>query len=368
MVKSEQAEMSGSQLLQGLGLDQELYQALVEDVRQYGETRSKIIEAAKGWLRLATATESGEVLFGVPSFVIGDDETCYSFVSEDGIAVPLPYGYELDDEDIDLPDDASIFTTLGPAGCGLIRLIPVSKAFSIPDEDAFALERQLVNELEKFEFEGLTYRDDIYRDAESGELYTGHAVLHWPDGSLRKKASLIDGKFNGNLTWWYENGQKELEGNYVESLRHGVHRAWHDNGQLMSQGESIHGQRQGSWYWWHDNGQLAEETVYIDDEPLKKSTFWYPSGAKKLTTSYRDGLEHGTQTTWFENGQRNTALELKNGVQNGVLTFWHENGVQAGEIRIVDDQKHGLETRWDEAGQLVAEIHWVHGEEIGGIE
>ena len=113
MVKSEQAETSGSQLLQGLGLDQELYQALVEDVRQYCETRTKIIEGSKGWLRLATAIESGEVSFGVPPFVIDDGETCYSFVSEDGIAIPLPYGYELDDEDIDLPDDAAIFSTLG---------------------------------------------------------------------------------------------------------------------------------------------------------------------------------------------------------------------------------------------------------------
>jgi antitoxin component YwqK of YwqJK toxin-antitoxin module len=368
MMNSEQSATSGSQLLQGLELDQRLYQALVEDVRQFCETRAYILSRAKGWrakgwLTSARSHDSGAFSFGVPPFVIDDGETCFSFLSEDGSAVPLPYGYELDDEDIDLPDDAAIFSTIGSTNCGLIRFIPVSKAFSVPDDDSFALEHQLVNELGKFDFEGLSVRDEIYSDAESGELYTGHAVLHWPDGSLRKEADFLDGLLDSKMTWWYENGQKELEDNYVANLRHGTHRAWHDNGQLMSQGESIHGQRQGSWLWWHDNGQLAEETAYLDDEPLKKSTFWYSSGAKKLTTSYMDGLEHGKQATWFENGQRSTELELENGVKNGVLVFWHESGAQAGEIHVVNDQKHGPEKRWDEAGQLIEERNWSHGEE-----
>ena len=357
------SEHSMSQMVQDLELDQDQYRMLVEDVRQFRETRASILESAKGLLRSAMALGTKGVSFGVAPFVIDDGETCYAFLSEDGVALPVPYGFQLDSEEIDLPDDVVIFSTMGPTASGLVRLIPVSEAFSVPNDDDFALEQQLVNELSKFDFEGLTVQNDIYSNAETGDLYTGRAVLHWPDDSLRKEAGFVDGMLDDRMTWWYENGQKELEDTYVENMRHGTHRAWHDNGQLMSQGDSVHGERQGSWRWWHDNGQLAEETVYLDNEPLTKATFWYDSGAKKLATSYQDGLEHGTQTTWFENGQRHTELELEHGVANGVLSFWYESGVKAGVLHVADGQKHGREQRWDEAGQLTDERNWSHGEE-----
>ncbi len=367
MTSNGQSASLRSQRLQDLELDQNQYWALVEEVRQYCETRDRVLGRAEGLFELSNDGSDG-ISLSAPPFVIDDGETCYSFLREDGTAVPLPYGYELDDDDIALPDGVAIFCTMGPTASGSIRFIPVSPSFSVPDDDAFALERQLINELGKSDFAGLTVQNDIYSDTDSGDLFTGHAVLHWSDGSLRKEADFIDGMLDRKMTWWYESGQKELEDTYVANLRHGTHRAWHDNGQLMSQGESTHGQRQGSWLWWHDNGRPSEETVYVDNEPVTKSTFWYDSGAKKLTTSYLNGLEHGTQTTWFENGQRNTELELDNGVANGVLALWHDNGTQAGEIHVVDGEKHGLETRWDEDGQLIEETNWSHGEVVDLVE
>jgi antitoxin component YwqK of YwqJK toxin-antitoxin module len=360
-MSSEQSNTSRSQLLQDLELSHEQYQRLVEDVRQFCDSRDRVME------RTTDLLDSAETLeLGSPPFVLDDGETCYAYASADGSASALPYGYQLDDEDIELADDAPIFCVPSPSSTasGVIRLIPVSKAFDVPGDDAFALEYQLTNEVSMFDFEGLTARNDIYSDAESGNLYTGRAVLHWPDGSLRKEANFVDGMLDDKMTWWYENGQKELEDTYVENMRHGTHHAWHDNGQLMCQGESIHGERQGSWLWWHDNGQLAEETVYLDNEPVSKSTFWYDSGAKKLTTSYQDGLEHGTQTTWFENGQRHTEMEMEDGVANGVVTFWYESGAKAGVVHAADNEKHGREQIWDEAGQLIAETNWSYGEEV----
>ena len=361
-MSNEESITSRSQLLQNLELSQEQYQLLVEDVRQFCDSRDRVMQ------RTADLLESAQTLeLGAPPFVLDDGETCYAYASADGNAIALPYGYQLDDEDIEPADDAPTICVPTPSSTasGVIRLIPVSKAFHVSDDDAFALEYQLINEVSKFDFERLTVCDDIYSDAESGKVYTGRAVLYWPDGSLRKEADFVDGMLDSKMTWWYENGQKELEDSYIANMRHGTHRAWHDNGQLMAQGESIHGQRTGSWRWWHDNGKLSEETVYADNEPLTKNTFWYDSGAKKLTTSYRDGLEHGTQKTWFENGQRHTELNFVDGIANGVLSFWHESGVKAGEMYILDGEKHGVETRWDDAGELIEERSWSHGEEDG---
>lgn len=363
MVSNGQAAASRSQLLQDLELSDEQYQALAEDVREFCETRSQILESAMEQPDLLETISSEGTGVGEPPYVIDDGESIFAILREDGSVSPLPYAFELLDDDLNIPDDAELFSTLGPTSSGVIRFIPVSNALSIPDADAFALEQQLANEMAKFDFEGLIAEDDIYFDAQSGEPFTGHAKLRWPDGSLRKEAEFVNGMNENKMTWWYENGQKELEDCYVENMRHGTHRAWHDNGQLMAQGESVHGQRQGVWRWWHDNGKLAEESEYIDDEPQKKSTYWYGGGTKKLVTSYLDGLEHGTQKTWFENGQRNTELDMQNGVPHGLLTVWYESGVKAGEMHLTDGQKHGVEKRWDEAGELIEQVSWLHGEE-----
>jgi len=362
MTRNEQPGESRPLSLQDLGHDQEQYSLLVEEVRQFRETRSRLIDEAALLLEQWNALDR-ENQVGKPPFVISDAESFFAYMDGKGEVAALPFGFELAKAHVDLSVGLTLFSTRGVDGDTTNYLVSVNKAFAVPDEDAFAVEHLLVNELSKFEFDGLTVRNDIYRDAESGERYTGHAVLRWPDGSLRKEADFIDGMFDDKMTWWYENGQKELEDHYVENLRHGTHRAWHENGQLMAQGESTHGQRQGSWLWWHDNGRLAEETVYEDNQPLTKKTFWHDNGAKKLETSYQDGLEHGTQKTWFENGQRNTEFELENGEGNGVLTVWSESGVKSAEIHVVDGRKHGLETKWDDDGSLICERNWIHGEE-----
>ena len=109
---SEQSSPSRSQLLQDLELDQERYQVLVDDVRQFCETRARVLEMAKGLPSLIKALSNSEMGFGTRPFVMDDGETCFSVLREDGAADPLPYGYELDYDDIDLPDGAAIFSTL----------------------------------------------------------------------------------------------------------------------------------------------------------------------------------------------------------------------------------------------------------------
>ena len=48
------------------------------------------------------------------------------------------------------------------------------------------------------------------------------------DSTLVRK----DGQpWDGKLTWWYDNGQKELEGTYKDGKKDGIHTIWYENGQ-----------------------------------------------------------------------------------------------------------------------------------------
>jgi antitoxin component YwqK of YwqJK toxin-antitoxin module len=46
------------------------------------------------------------------------------------------------------------------------------------------------------------------------------------------EANYKDGNEDGKLTFWYKNGQKELEANYKDGKRDGKYTAWHENGQI----------------------------------------------------------------------------------------------------------------------------------------
>ena len=101
-------------------------------------------------------------------------------------------------------------------------------------------------------------------------------------GQYASKVELVNGKFNGQLTEWHENGQIELESN------------WKD-------GELYHAD--GKWTSWHDNGQIRGESHWKDNKLNGKETYWYENGQIKSERNYKDGKLDGKWTKWDENGQ-----------------------------------------------------------------
>ena len=61
--------------------------------------------------------------------------------------------------------------------------------------------------------------------------------------------------FDGKWTWWYENGQLELEGNYVNGERDGKWTLWYENGQKCIETYFLNGVMGSTWSQWHENGQ-----------------------------------------------------------------------------------------------------------------
>ena len=51
---------------------------------------------------------------------------------------------------------------------------------------------------------------------------------------VRKSQRVIykDGKLNGKFTYWYENGQKMFEVNFIDGKYDGKVTQWYENGQI----------------------------------------------------------------------------------------------------------------------------------------
>ena len=60
-------------------------------------------------------------------------------------------------------------------------------------------------------------------------------LFHGPFGTF--VTTYRDGKECGEETYWYKNGIKGAEGQYLAGKKHGTWREWDENGKLIKQEE-----------------------------------------------------------------------------------------------------------------------------------
>ena len=112
----------------------------------------------------------------------------------------------------------------------------------------------------------LQERNKLLYEVNSETPFTG-IVVEWYDNgeplNRQKKSETHykDGKKNGPVTLWYENGQKEVEGTFKD------------------------GKADGLVVGWYKNGQKMYEETFKDDVSTGNATAWYENGEKDETLS-----------------------------------------------------------------------------------
>lgn len=85
-----------------------------------------------------------------------------------------------------------------------------------------------------------------------------------------KKLLLIALVILANLTFsnikkyvdYYDNGQIEVKGKYVNGKREGERLAYYDNGKIKTKGKYVNGIREGEWLYYDENGQIEVKATY----------------------------------------------------------------------------------------------------------
>ena len=173
-----------------------------------------------------------------------------------------------------------------------------------------------------------------------------------------------DGEYDGLWTKWYENGQKNGEGNFKDGKQEGLHIEWHENGQKEKEGTYKDGKEDGLWTEWWENGQKYQEGTYKDGKEDGLETSWHENGQKKGEETYKDGKRDGLSIGWYENGQKKYERTFNDGQKDGLWTSWYENGQKAGEVTFKNGELDGLLIIWYENGQKESEGTFKDGETI----
>ena len=102
---------------------------------------------------------------------------------------------------------------------------------------------------------------------------------HYDEIEFDDQLGLLNGvPFTGVIYADYENGQPEIEFNYVNGLPSGLQRRWYPSGRLEEEWHAIRGQG-SAW-----------------------SRKWYPNGVMKFERSNEDNLSIRVRE-WEDNGQ-----------------------------------------------------------------
>lgn len=84
----------------------------------------------------------------------------------------------------------------------------------------------------------------------------------YPDGNKRMEGEYLEGSKHGTWTSWYNNGNKWSLGNYNKGINDGQTITWHENGQKYYEGFYKNSKRAGMWKFWDEKGEFIKEIDY----------------------------------------------------------------------------------------------------------
>jgi antitoxin component YwqK of YwqJK toxin-antitoxin module len=116
-----------------------------------------------------------------------------------------------------------------------------------------------------------------------------------------------DGRLDGPVTFWHDNGIRAAEGAYVGGERDGPWTFWHENGRVRWRGTFEDGAVVGLERAWHDNGELQFEATRVDGELEGPYASWHENGRRESEGTYRAGEREGEFRAWHADGTVNVA-------------------------------------------------------------
>lgn len=153
--------------------------------------------------------------------------------------------------------------------------------------------------------------------------------------------------------WYFENGEKEIEGHFVNNKRQGVWVYWYESGDTKKQGNFDDGFRSGEWVWWHDDGTLESKASYDKGEIQKERLWYYASGDVFREGHYTDGEKSGEWINYYDNGQKESIENYEKGLIEGTKISWYYNGKLKSQEVYEKGVLSGQSKFYDERGTLL---------------
>lgn len=97
----------------------------------------------------------------------------------------------------------------------------------------------------------LEERRGVYLQRPSFEPYTGPVLATWPDGALRVRGTLLNGRWDGLLESYYQLGTLKARETYSNGILNGPFEAYFKRGAPSDKGSYVNGELDGAYesFW-----------------------------------------------------------------------------------------------------------------------
>lgn len=170
----------------------------------------------------------------------------------------------------------------------------------------------------------------------------------YPSGTLKSSQEYKGKKQHGVSTWYFENGNKELEVNYVDDKPHGTTTRWYHGGIKESLDTYVEGKRTGPSRKWDTQGLLTEEFNYLNDSLHGNYLLYYENGQVKIEGYYNMGLYDSTWTYFDITGMKVGDGSYKNG--SGLQRAFYPNGKLRLTVPYENNKRNGYEIWYNQEG------------------
>lgn len=95
----------------------------------------------------------------------------------------------------------------------------------------------------------LVKREGIYYQKFTDVPFTGKVTG-------KEQGSIKNGKWDGAVVTYWDNGQLWYKQNYKNGMLDGVFISYNENGQLFAKGNHKNGKKEGPWVYYNEDGTI----------------------------------------------------------------------------------------------------------------
>lgn len=130
----------------------------------------------------------------------------------------------------------------------------------------------------------IIFKNGLYLQNELA--YSGKHIVYFASGSVKEELVIKDGKLNGVVVKYYENGVKMEVGNYDNNLKFGLWTRFNTSGLLIAEASYKNDKKDGTWAVYDDKGTKLFNMEYKNGEKVGTWTQWDEDGIVVKTTNY----------------------------------------------------------------------------------
>ncbi len=105
-------------------------------------------------------------------------------------------------------------------------------------------------------------------DQKPKDIADGEFIEHHPNGILKTKGLLKNGKRTGTWTAYHTNGNMYSENKYKAGILNGKTAAYYPNGNVQYMGLYINNEKDDHWFFYSEDGSFEKDVLFKNGERI----------------------------------------------------------------------------------------------------